>query len=743
MQTGILPLVLLVLLGGSAIADWESTGPPGGPVTDLTQSPSSPLVLYLLGGYDPVKVMKSTDGGLTWSQASTIDGFASSIEASSNGSVFVAGLNHIWRSTNGGASWTSTVFPSADVRDIACNVLEPSRVIAIGDTTTGSWSDVMFYWSEDGGATWNDQPYLVSGSEFHGQGVAFSRTDPGYNYQCMYAPDISSRCHVFYSTWYGGYDISPSSTLCPFSIDGRPGATGTIIVGTGGGILRTTNLGATWNTATGASDIFYDVSYSPANSSYAFASSALSVYRSTDAGQSWTSSSSGLSGWTFLSAVPSCSDQNTVYTTSSAGFFRSTNAGVSWAPSNSGLLIGWSQALALPADQPQTVYQALTGMGVWKSIDNGTTWTQTTSPFVAGEICALAVNPDTGVEVFALESELYGQPRLYASTNGGTSWTNVDQHYASAGALCADPVNGGTYWTAGSVASGSVQRACVSRTTTSGPPWERDTLTANDSRLYSIAVAPSAVATVYAGGRELTSPAVYRTTNGGSTWTKMSATGLSGHVYALAVRADAPNTVFAGTPQGIFRSTNGGGTFTKVSTTIAGVQCIAADPSAPGMVYLGTESMGVFVSSDGGTTWTPLNAGLTNDCVNCLAIAPGLYVHAGTQGSAAFRYGLAVDVPGEETVPMPEAFLRCLPNPGSGEFTVLFELAGEGFVEIEVLDLAGRVVALPVEGWFGPGAHGASLNLGPGSGSPLPGGVYLLRLTSGSRSASTRIVLTR
>ena len=740
----VIPMMLLLLLVPPIAAEWENTGPAGGPILDLSQSPSSPSELYLISNNDPVDVMRSTDGGLSWNRISTIDGTVNCIEVSSNGNVFAAGVANIWKSTDGGSSWTKTSCPSCVIRDIESNVMMPSRVIAIGDTLTGSWHDVMFYWSEDGGDSWTDQPYLASMSEFYGYGVAFSRTDPGFNYSCMYASDISEKCTVFAGSWLTGYNISPSSAWCPTSIDGMPGDTETILVGTYSGILRTDDLGASWSTAGGSSgNIYYDVSFSPANSNYAFASSDLSVHRSTDAGQTWNSSSSGLSGWTFLTAVPSCSDQNTFYTTSSAGFFRSTNAGVNWTLSNDGLLIGQSRAMALSPSQPQTVYQALNGMGVWKSTDSGANWSATTSPFYAGEVCALAANSDTEMEVFALTSAVYPPSKLYRTTDGGASWTSVDQHYASAGAVCADPANPGTYWTAGSVTSGSVQLACVSKTATSGPPWERDTLSTSDSRLHALAVAPSAASTVYAGGRELGSPALYSTTDGGSTWTKMSAGGISGYIQALAVGADAPGTVYAGTPQGIYRSTDGGGSFTKVSTAIAGVRCIVADRLSSAMLYLGTESMGVFTSTDGGTTWTPLNDGLTNTCVNCLALASGQYLHAGTQGGAGYRLSLSVCIPEGGVALVPMFNLGLTPNPGRGSTTVVFDLPDAGPVCLEVFDLAGRLVEVPFSGWLAAGAHDVLWDGRTTSGQPAPNGVYLIRLAAGPLQASARLVLAR
>jgi hypothetical protein len=72
------------------------------------------------------------------------------------------------------------------------------------------------------------------------------------------------------------------------------------------------------------------------------------------------------------------------------------------------------------------------------------------------------------------------------------------------------------------------------------------------------------------------------------------------------------------------------------------------------------------------------------------------------------------------------------PNPAHGVWSVTFSLPGTGPARLEVIDLAGRIVAAREVGRFGEGSHVLAL---PETGS-LPTGVYFLRLT---RAAMTQL----
>ena len=68
------------------------------------------------------------------------------------------------------------------------------------------------------------------------------------------------------------------------------------------------------------------------------------------------------------------------------------------------------------------------------------------------------------------------------------------------------------------------------------------------------------------------------------------------------------------------------------------IQTIAV--TADGIVYAGSFGMGLFRSTDKGQSWEPLNRGLTDPFLLCLAVVPGQHVYAGTMRGGVYRLSL-------------------------------------------------------------------------------------------------------
>ena len=108
-------------------------------------------------------------------------------------------------------------------------------------------------------------------------------------------------------------------------------------------------------------------------------------------------------------------------------------------------------------------------------------------------------------------------------------------------------------------------------------------------------------------------------------------------VYLYAFAASG-SYVFAGSDTSslayfggsVFLSTNNGTDWTNVSAGLVGpaVHALAINGTN---IFAGTGGNGVFVSTNNGTNWTAVNTGLTNKFVNVLA-ASGTYLFAGTTG---------------------------------------------------------------------------------------------------------------
>ena len=103
-------------------------------------------------------------------------------------------------------------------------------------------------------------------------------------------------------------------------------------------------------------------------------------------------------------------------------------------------------------------------------------------------------------------------------------------------------------------------------------------------------------------------------------------------VYALAVSGA---NLFAGTWQGgVFLSTDNGNNWEPVNSGITSntVKCFAVSDSG---LFAGTIDAGIFLSKDNGASWKAVNNGLANLSIQSLAVS-GSNLFAGTMGSGVF-----------------------------------------------------------------------------------------------------------
>ncbi len=108
-----------------------------------------------------------------------------------------------------------------------------------------------------------------------------------------------------------------------------------------------------------------------------------------------------------------------------------------------------------------------------------------------------------------------------------------------------------------------------------------------------------------------------------------------GRINAIAFHPSDANTIFVGSPSGGFwKTTNHGDSWTDLSANMPtlGVSSILIDPgfTSNNTIYLGSgdrdsgdaPGMGVFKSTDGGTTWTQMNTGMGNATVGAMLMHP-------------------------------------------------------------------------------------------------------------------------
>jgi len=174
----------------------------------------------------------------------------------------------------------------------------------------------------------------------------------------------------------------------------------------------------------------------------------------------------------------------------------------------------------------------------------------------------------------------------------------------------------------------SAEPAGVFKSSDGGSNW-----TAMNNGLYGfssvsgLAFNPKDTSTLYAWGYD----GVSLTTNGGTNWTSITNglpnSGFS-YVQTVAVDPNTPITLYAGTgAYGLYKSSDGGNNWSAMpGLTNEDVMTLVVDPQDPATVYAGCQSYsyaGLFQSTDFGTNWTLLGAGvLTEGTVSAIALDP-------------------------------------------------------------------------------------------------------------------------
>ncbi len=293
------------------------------------------------------------------------------------------------------------------------------------------------------------------------------------------------------------------------------------------------------------------------------------VFKSTDAGASWTKIATTAAVGSYISQISiNPLNTNTVYLSGSLGVFKSTNAGVSWTNTSSG-----TQANCILVNPLNPLYLYTTTGGytsdvVKKSTDGGATWVPITSGLpasIARTQLALAASDTTILYASVANPSGYALLGLYASTNGGGSWTlKSSTNYLG------------------------------------GQGWYDNAIT----------VKLSSSSTVIAGGLDIFSS----TASGASLtqrtfWNTATSTSFShADIHFLGYNG---SVLYCGSDGGVFKSTNDGVSWTDLNATLSTLQYMSADydPTSLLKLYGGTQDNNKESSTDGGTTWNQVTTG--------------------------------------------------------------------------------------------------------------------------------------
>jgi photosystem II stability/assembly factor-like uncharacterized protein len=99
-------------------------------------------------------VLRSSDGGESWTPAGSGLGARSvvalAVDPSARQTVYAGADDGLYKSTDGGATWSKLAFPGRNVVALATDPAQPNVVLAIAVKDRQG----LVFRSEDGGATW-------------------------------------------------------------------------------------------------------------------------------------------------------------------------------------------------------------------------------------------------------------------------------------------------------------------------------------------------------------------------------------------------------------------------------------------------------------------------------------------------------------------------------------------------------------------------------------------------------------
>lgn len=291
-------------------------------------------------------------------------------------------------------------------------------------------------------------------------------------------------------------------------------------------------------------------------------------------------------------------DPNIALAATDIGVFRSADAGQTWSATP----LRGSRVWTVGFDQraPHPAFAGLSGRGISRSDDGGTSWVDDSAGLSSLDVRRLA---------FGLDGIAAGTANGVALTADGKAWRGAGlEGYAISGLAVA--ANAPQFTLVAGVDGGDTSKGFLFRNTGGGVTWEvlKDGLP--DTGVVSSVVAGPLPQSAQKRPLLVTlDTGTYHSVDGGTTWSLSQGIPTQPTVVRLTTAAFSPldpNLVYAGGDAGgsssgsaLLRSTDGGGTFTAAEDGLPkqhNVEALAVGSSTPPLVLAAIDPNGAVAS---------------------------------------------------------------------------------------------------------------------------------------------------
>lgn len=554
-------------------------------ISDLAIDPQNPLTMYLAtgdkygyfagygfwGGTYSAGLMKSTDGGNTWTQTnlnytqadiSIIQHIV--INTLNTNILVVATSNGIFRSTDAGVTWNNTM-PGV-FTDLSANPLNPN-VLYASDRS-------QVYKSIDGGISWTSILTTFSSPTSRTR-VSIATTPADTNLLYVWSDDTTLTNQNFFKSINGGAAFtlmsSPETNASPYGYYDRVltvAPANPNLVYTGGfGIGVSPDGGNSWTTSSGIiHPDNHDIEFNPTNSGIIYSCNDGGIFKSTDGGNTWNDLSTGLNIKQYYRLSCSATNPNLMYAgAQDNGTDKINNSIATWVTGGDGM------DCAIDYTNDNVVYTSYQYGAFSKSTDGGNNFTAVPTTGGGEWTTPIVISPSDNNTIYI------GYLDLYKSTDGGASWNNISSGVSSA-------------------------------------------------TIYSLEVCQANTNVIYMASYYN----IYKTTDGGANWTNITQNLPVDSAAITKIVTDPTNTnnvcvTFSGYSSGnkVFHSIDGGLTWTNISGSLPNipVNCAVWQNTHINSIYIGTD-FGVFYKDSTMTDWIAYNDGLPNVIINDIEIQP-------------------------------------------------------------------------------------------------------------------------
>ncbi len=636
---------------GGGVWKTVNAGASWSPMTDLTipdlavasiaVDPSSPKTIYVGSGDPSVAsdglpgsgLYKSTDAGATWARMAagklpaTINKVL--VHPTNSKIVFACSYNNsngVYRSTDGGTTFTKVYTANGVVWDIIPGQVIAGQLIMYfveGNQPGGTAAECGIYKSINDGLTWAkiSTANLPAGNTIGKAALAIPTNDKTKVYCLMAKPD--GNMQGLYKSVNSGLLFS-SVTTVPSSLF-NPGGNGpqgwydlylaiapttttndSLYIG-GVEAYYSFNSGGTWHAYSdysGNTNVHVDnqsIALDPKNSRNVFIGTDGGVYRSTNAGQTWSYRSTGMQTMRFYHIALDNGDYLKTYGgAQDQGDWKLVNGqGPSFIFGGDGF-----QPI-VDNTNSNTIYVEGPFGDLFKSTNGGANYNNIDAPqFVQGSgnyeasdwETPFIMAPKNNATLFT------GRQHLWQSVNGGGSWSTVSPLFVYNNntyfieSIGLSPANSQYYWA-------GLQGGKIQLTTNSGTNWADKSSGLPNGNVRSIVCSPTdkdwALASFEVYGTTLSR--VRLTTNAGTTWTNVSGTN---------------GKILPGVP----------------------VNCLALDSTSPATVWYAATDNGIYYTRDAGASWSIAGSGIgLAPCWDVQVHANKTTIRVGTHGRSIWE----------------------------------------------------------------------------------------------------------